>query len=223
MRLTSRRLLIVLMLVLALVTAGAGLVAAQSAGAHGGKGRTHAGLLRAAADYLQLTKPALVQELRSGKSLAQVAEARGKTRAGLVDALVAAEKARIDARTALTAEQKAAKLERARAQIERLVDRVGVRGGKKHRRLKGGLLRVVAEYLRLEPDALAQRLREGSSLSEIAVAVGKTRAGLKAALLDAVKAKLDRSTRLTAEQKAVALARADARIERLLDARFTKG
>jgi hypothetical protein len=217
MRFTSRGLLVALVLVLALVTAAAGLLATQSAAAHGGKGKGQAALLRVAADYLDLTKPALVQELRSGKSLAQVAEARGKTRAGLVAALVDAVKATLDAKTRLTAEQKAAKLARAQASIERLVDRVGVRGGKKHRRLKGGLLRVAADYLQLEPAALAQRLREGSSLAEVAVALGKTRAGLKAALLDAVKAKLDRNTRLTAEQKAVALARADAQIERLLD------
>jgi hypothetical protein len=221
MRFTSR-LLVALVLFLALITAGAGLVATQSAAANGGNGRAHAGLLRVAADYLELTKPALVQELRSGKSLAQVAEARGKTRAGLVTTLVDAVKARLDAKTGLTAEQKAAKLARAQAQIERLVDRIGVRGGKKHRRLKGGLLRAAAEYLQLDPAVLAQRLREGSSLSEVAVAAGKTRAGLKAALLNAVKTKLDRNMRLTAEQKATALARADAKIERLLDLKLAR-
>jgi hypothetical protein len=201
------------LLTLVLATA----LATPAAAAHGGK----SGLLQAAAGYLELTKPQLVQELRSGKSLTQVAEARGKTRAGLVSVLVAAVKAKTDAKARLTDEQKAAALVRAQAQIERLVDRVGVRAGRKHARVKGGLLRVAAAYIQLEPRALAQRLRAGSSLAEVAVAQGKTRAGLKAALPDAVKARLDRSMRLTAEQKAAALAQADAKIERLLDLKRT--
>jgi hypothetical protein len=49
------------------------------------------------------------------------------------------------------------------------------------------------------------------------VSQGKTRAGLKAALLDAVKAKLDAVPRLTAAQKAAALAMAGEAIERVLD------
>jgi polyhydroxyalkanoate synthesis regulator phasin len=44
--------------------------------------------LKAAADYLGLTRAQLMTELRGGKSLAQVAKAHGKTADGLVDALM---------------------------------------------------------------------------------------------------------------------------------------
>jgi hypothetical protein len=216
-----RRLILPLALVLALVAGGAGLVASHAAAGGGkGKARVHAGLLKVAAEYVQLSKRELRAELRSGKSLAQVAEARGKTRAGLVTALTAAVKAKLDRRLAaqkLTAARHAELLARAQQRIEALVDRTGVRAGGKAGRANGGLLQAAATYLQLDRAALAERLRAGSSLAEIAAAQGKTRAGLKAALLTAVEAKLARNTRLTAEQRAAKLAKADARIERLLD------
>jgi hypothetical protein len=216
-----RRLILPLALVLALVAGGAGLVASQAvAGGGKGKARVHAGLLKVAADYVDLSKRELRAELRSGKSLAQVAEARGKTRAGLVTALTAAVKAKLDRRLAaqkLTAARHAALLARAQQRIEQLVDRTGIRAGGKAARAKRGLLHAAATHLQLDRAALSERLRAGSSLAEIAAAQGKTRAGLKAALLTAVETRLARNTRFTAEQRAAKLAKADARIERLLD------
>lgn len=52
--------------------------------------------LSAAASYLGLTRAQLRQQLESGKSLADVAKAKGKDLKGLEDAIVAAEKARLD-------------------------------------------------------------------------------------------------------------------------------
>jgi hypothetical protein len=52
--------------------------------------------LKAAADYLGLTPAKLLQQLRSGKSLADVAKAQRKDVKGLEDAIVAAEKTRLD-------------------------------------------------------------------------------------------------------------------------------
>jgi hypothetical protein len=49
-----------------------------------------------AADYLGLTTDQLRTELQSGKTLAQIATEHGKTASGLVDALVAATKQRLD-------------------------------------------------------------------------------------------------------------------------------
>jgi hypothetical protein len=50
----------------------------------------------AAATYIGITRQELRTELRSGKSLAQIATAHGKTAAGLVDAMLAPAKARLD-------------------------------------------------------------------------------------------------------------------------------
>jgi hypothetical protein len=58
-------------------------------------------LLRAAAQYLGMTPLQVRQQLASGKSLAQIANATpGKSSAGLVDALVAAVKTKLDAKVA---------------------------------------------------------------------------------------------------------------------------
>jgi hypothetical protein len=54
------------------------------------------GGLEAAAEYLGLTERELYDELRDGKTLAEVAEDEGKSVAGLVDAMVAASVERID-------------------------------------------------------------------------------------------------------------------------------
>jgi hypothetical protein len=70
-------------------------------GPHGGPGfgfGHHAfGSLDAAATYLDLTEAQLRSELESGKTLAQVAQAHGKSVSGLVDALVADAKKDLDA------------------------------------------------------------------------------------------------------------------------------
>jgi predicted DNA-binding protein (UPF0251 family) len=58
------------------------------------------GGLDAAASYLGLTEEQLRSELESGKTLAQVAQAHGKTAAGLVDALVNEAKQKVEAAVA---------------------------------------------------------------------------------------------------------------------------
>jgi hypothetical protein len=65
----------------------------------GGPGRLHHapfGHLSAAADYLGLTVPALLEKLSSGQSLADVAKAQGKSVDGLKKAMVADAKERLD-------------------------------------------------------------------------------------------------------------------------------
>lgn len=59
------------------------------------------GELSAAASYLGISSSELLSDLRSGKTLAQVADATsGKSASGLIQALVAAEKQRLDAAVA---------------------------------------------------------------------------------------------------------------------------
>ena len=68
------------------------------AGPHHGFG--HFGFFRglgAAATYLGLTEDQLRTELSAGKTLAQIAQAHGKSTSGLVDALVADAKSHLDA------------------------------------------------------------------------------------------------------------------------------
>jgi hypothetical protein len=68
-------------------------------GQRGGRGRValRQGLIREAASYVGLTPAQVRSERQAGKSLAQIAQARGKTASGLEAALTAAVKTRLDA------------------------------------------------------------------------------------------------------------------------------
>ena len=73
-------------------------------GVYRGGGHGHGfgpgGHLEDAASYLGLGEAALLEQLQSGKTLAQVAKDRGKSVDGLVDALVASERKELDAAVA---------------------------------------------------------------------------------------------------------------------------
>jgi hypothetical protein len=134
----------------------------------------HPGPLAAAAGYLGVSSPQLKSELQSGKSLAQVASSTGgKSKAGLVDTLVASERARLSAA-----------LGSVRERVERQVDRTG---GRVRPRGVG----VVARYLGLRPVEVQRQRRAGRSLAQIADATGgKSATGLIEAIVSARKAKL---------------------------------
>jgi hypothetical protein len=87
-----------------------------------GRGATsQATMMTAAAAYLGLSQTELQANLRAGESLADVAKAQGKSVPGLVDAIVGTVKTRLDANTALTAEQKATLLAQVRTHVEAMV------------------------------------------------------------------------------------------------------
>lgn len=221
-----RRLILVLAALLAL---GVGGTAALASGAKEKPRaavavKARAGLLGSAATYLGLDRKALVKELRSGKSLAQVATARNKSVAGLETAILNAFKARVDKAVA------AGKLDNARAQklvaaapavIHRLVTQAPpkVRPAKAH--VRGGFLKVAADYLGVDRKALVAELRSGKSLAQVATSKNKSVDGLETAIFNAFKAKVDAavaSGKLNATLAQRLLERAPALIERVVNA-----
>jgi hypothetical protein len=114
-------------LVAMLLLGGAAFAALQpAAGVFGGGAKGD--LMGAAATYIGVTVEELRAELEAGKTLAQVATERGKTRDGLVAALTNTANAAIDQKAAdgsITAERAAELKAAVPAQIERLVDREG--------------------------------------------------------------------------------------------------
>jgi hypothetical protein len=93
---------------------------------HGHHGGAFAGA--EVAKYLGLTQAQLVEQLRAGKSLAEIAAAQGKSVAGLKDAIVAAAKTHLDQAVAdghLTAAQEKQMLDELKAKLDDIVQKKG--------------------------------------------------------------------------------------------------
>jgi hypothetical protein len=103
-------------------------------GPHRGFGFGHFGFFGAldtAASYLGLTEDQLRTELESGKTLAQIAQDHGKSAAGLIDALVASAKQKLDQAVAdgrLTKAQETEMLNGLKDRITNLVNSRGLGG-----------------------------------------------------------------------------------------------
>jgi hypothetical protein len=154
--------------------------------------------LAAAATYLGVTQANLLTSLQSGKTLAQVAGATdGKTVAGLIDALVAAEKTELaEAVTAgeITQAQADQMTTTLKAHVTAEVN--GTRpargaGGPGHGPGGGDELTAAAKYLDVTEAALTTQLQAGKTLAQVATATsGKSTAGLIDALVAAEKVEL---------------------------------
>lgn len=198
------------------VAAGAGgALAADGNGRHGGRPGP-----AAIAAYLGLTPAQLREQLRSGKTLAQIAVARGKTVSGLEAAIYADVQAHLDQAVAngrLSAAQEQALLTRLKARLDDIVNHAVPALGRPVRPRLGS---AVATYLGVTPAQLRTELRAGKSLAQIATGHGKTVAGLKSAILDAVKTRLDKAVargRLTAAQEKTILDRLSAHLDQLVN------
>ena len=167
-------------------------LAATSGGRHGPGDE-----LDAAASYLGTTAASLLTQLQAGKTLAQVATAtNGKSTAGLVAALVAAEKTEIAAAvtsgklTQAQADQIAPTLTQRFTDLVNGVHPAGGPGGFGHGHGGGGGddLAAAATYLGSTTTSLLTQLQAGKTLAQVAISTnGKSSAGLIAALVAAEK------------------------------------
>lgn len=218
-----RRITSVLLALGLLVGVGAAVAVAKAPGtAKPRAAQVQRGLLPVAATYLGLTPEALRGELRSGKSLAQVATAKGKSVDGLESALLNALRSRVEAAKAagkIDAGRADRLLQRAPRLVERIVNATPRARTARARGARGGLLKAAATYLGLTNAQLATELRSGQSLAQIASAKSKSVDGLKQALLAALKQKVDAAVaagKLPAARAQTLLDRAPAHIERLV-------
>ena len=79
-------------------------------------------VMTAAADYLGLSLTQLRTQLHSGTSLADIAKAQGKPVSGLKDAILAAMTSRINADTALTAQQRTAMISQVKSHLDTMIN-----------------------------------------------------------------------------------------------------
>lgn len=159
--------------------------------------------LAVAATYLGTAPDALVTQVRAGKTLAQVADATsGKSAAGLIDALVAAEKTELDAAVSagrITQAQEDEIVPTLKARFTDLVDNTrpdhgpgGPGFGHGHGGPGGDDFAAAASYLGLTTTALDAQLEAGKTLAQVAGATsGKSAAGLVDALVAHETTELD--------------------------------
>ena len=162
----------------------------------------------AAATYIGITEAQLRTELGTDKSLADVAVAHGKTRDGLIQALVAAQQQSI----ATLVDQKGIGARPAGPGIGR-----GPGGPK----VTGDPLAAAATYLGTTTADLDTKIRAGQTLAQIANATsGKNRDGLVAAIVADSTAKIDAAQKagtITADQATQLKTNLSTRIAQLVD------
>jgi hypothetical protein len=79
------------------------------------------------------------------------------------------------------------------------------------------ILTAAAAYLGLTPLALATELQQGKSLAEVAQQHGKTREGLKAAILTTLQTELNKRSDLTPDARIKAMYHFTKRVDHILD------
>jgi hypothetical protein len=181
----TRRLKRKLMIGIAVVAVLAGVTAAVVMAAQPAKHHHGNGQLATAAGYLGASPTQVRSELRSGKSLAQIADATaGRSEAGLIAALEAAGREKLSAA--------AAKLPSLiTAEVDRAGGPTGARASGRPQGGHGRALTAAASYLGVGAAQLRGELRSGKTLTQIADATsGKSEAGLVQALLAARKTAL---------------------------------
>jgi hypothetical protein len=166
--------------------------------------------LNAAVSYLGVDKATIVAGLKSGQSLAAIATAHGKTADGLVAALLAPAKLKLDAAVAtghLTTDRETTLLSKLQTALTTIVNRtVTPRPTTTHpvRVNPAIVLRTATQYLGVDLKTIFQQLRGGKTLADVAAAHGKTGDGLTAAIVASAKTKLDAqvaSGHITAQQE----------------------
>jgi hypothetical protein len=179
---------------------------------HHGGNLVGGAFLAAASTYLQLDKATIVAGLKSGQSLAQIATAHGKTADGLVTALLAPAKLKLDAAVAagkLTSDREAALLAKLQTALTNLVNKTATPKTRPVHVDPAAILKPALSYLKLDLKSVVTQLQSGKTLAQIAVAQGGTAQGLIDAVVASVKTKLDAQVsagRITAAQESAFLA-----------------
>ncbi len=222
-----------------LVAAGAmtALAATGRDGAHKHKARSaraaahHRGGLElaTAASYLGLSAAQINSDLQSGQTLAQIANATGgKSAAGLIEALVAARKAKLTAVIAKLPQRVTAEVNSQSGPLSPAKSAQGHRARSHGRASLVGaqsyLAFAASSYLGMTAAQLQSELQSGKTLAQIANATaGKSETGLIEALTKAKKEKLQAALAagtITQAQENMRLAHVGARVKALVSRTF---
>jgi hypothetical protein len=171
-------------------------------GPGGPRGFIGPGSLDSLASFLGMTTTDLQTALRNGQTLAQVAQAHGKSTADLKTFLTNQLKTRLDQDVAsgrITSQQETDFLNNASSRIDQEINGTFPKGGPRGPGGPGGFgfgldpasLQTVAQTLGMNETDVRTALQNGQTLAQIAQAHGKTSADVENALLAAYKTRLD--------------------------------
>jgi hypothetical protein len=191
--------------------------------------------LAAAAAYLGLSSAQLSQQLSAGSSLGQIAAARassGKSAAGLIAAIIASRRSRLEKANASLPKRVTAEVQRAGDPLTGAA-RAGkhLRHGKRISTLTlllapGHLGSAAVDYLGVSQARLQAELEAGKTLAQLAEASpGKSKAGLIDALIAARQQRLATAVaagRLSGARSAKRAKHLDRRIEALVARKFAR-
>ncbi|MDI3257128.1 MAG: hypothetical protein QJR01_05315 [Kyrpidia sp.] len=142
--------------------------------------RPGGGILGTAAQVLQVTPQELLQDLRSGQSIAQVAQSKGVSEQQVIDAIVQKLSASVDQRvqngklTQDKANQIKANLP---DQVKKMVEHTGPWNKSGHPLARVGIAQV-ASILGMTPQDLMTQLKSGQSIADVAQSKGISEAQL---------------------------------------------
>ncbi|HLH71722.1 MAG TPA: hypothetical protein VKX96_00440 [Chloroflexota bacterium] len=161
------------------------------------------GMLNNIATFLGMSQSDLRTALQSGQTLAQIAQAHGKTSDDLKNYLMSQVSQQIDKLLTTNFQQ---------IQAQRPA------GGPFGRQLSG-----VATFLGMNQSDLLTALRNGQTLAQVAQAHGKTAADLKTYLTNQLKTRLDQqvaANKITSTQETTILNNASSRFDTLINQKF---
>jgi len=159
------------------------------------------GMINSVATFLGMSPTDLQTALRNGQTLAQVAQAHGKSTSDLKTFLTNQLKTQLDQQLAngkITSQQETNILDAANAHLDQLINTNFQQGFGKHEGrgpyfgLRPEMLQIVAQTLGMNVSDVRTALQNGQTLAQIAQAHGKTSADLENALLAAEKTRLDK-------------------------------
>jgi DNA-directed RNA polymerase specialized sigma subunit len=200
----------------------------EAHGHRGGRGPK----LDAVAEAIGITAEELRTELEAGKSIADVAAAKGVSVDAVIDALVADMKAHLDEEVASgehTQEEADVKLARFTTRLTEMVNRSGLpapkagegRGPGGGHGIKGGKgLDAAAGAIGVTAEELRTELQAGKSIADVATAKGVSVDAVVEAMVADMKAHLDEkvaSGKHTQEEADAKLAKATARITEMVN------
>jgi 3-hydroxyacyl-CoA dehydrogenase len=137
--------------------------------------------------------------LRSGQTLEEIAQAHGKTVQEVVDAILAAQRARLDQAVAdgkLTQEQADAIYNRFAERARAWSEKGGVMVGKQPvaaARATGRWVQAASQALNMTPEEFVKALREGQTPAQIAEAHGSSGQELVEAIVSAQRAQFEKA------------------------------